>query len=134
MDKLAYCFWGFLNASGYNSGDDIFHSGMATFTVLNELIFSVISDSTRAAVVRFFIGMTALMVVAITNSCKALSTMRTFIRLLPSVGSNMNKEISSLIKQLFTMDALIVGQAEIANLSPKNVSAFTDLLGLLNMG
>lgn len=118
MDRLANWFWGFLDASGCHSRNDIFNSSMATSTVPNKLIFSVIINPARAAVVRFLLEVTALMVVAITDGCEALGTVLTLIGLLPCVDSHVNKEISSLIEQLFTVRALIVGRAEIANLSP----------------
>jgi hypothetical protein len=134
VDWLAYWFWGLFNAFGCTKINDIYNFGMTISTVPNELNFFVILNPTSAAVVRHLFEVTALMVVAITDGCEALGTIFTLIRHLPSVNSQVNKEIPSLIKRLFTVRAFMVGRAKIANLSPQNVLTFTDLLGVLHMG
>jgi hypothetical protein len=106
---------------------------VATFTVANKLVFSIIADPARVTVVGFFLKVTTLVVISISNSRETLGAVLALIGLLARVDAHVDEEISSLIEQLFTVSALVVARAEVSNLDPHNVPPLPRLLRLVAM-
>jgi uncharacterized membrane protein len=106
---------------------------MSTFTVANKLVFSVIPDPARVTVVGFFLKVTTLVVIAISNSREALCTVLALIGLLTCMDSHVDEQISSLIEQFLTVSTLVVARAEVSDLHPHNVPSLPRLLRLVAM-
>ena len=73
---------------------------MPGFAVFHQLVLAIIADTASAALVRFLVGVSALMVVAIADGSEALNAVRTFVWLFPSVSTHMYKQVATFIKRL----------------------------------
>ena len=73
---------------------------MPGFAVFHQLVLAIIADTASAALVRFLVGVSALMVVAIADGSEALNAVRTFVGLFSSVSTHMYKQVATFIKRL----------------------------------
>ncbi len=81
---------------------------MLRLCMFDQLIFSVVPDSTEVAAIRLLVCVSSLVIVAIADCCEPFGTVRAGIRLFPCVDSDMNKKVSPLIKLFFAVRAFIV--------------------------
>ena len=73
---------------------------MPGFAVFHQLVLAIIADTASTALVRFLVGVSALMVVAIADGSEALNAVRTFVWLFSSVSTHMYKQVATFIKRL----------------------------------
>ena len=59
--------------------------------VLYELIFAVVTNTTRVTHIGLLIGMSSLMVVPVSNSSEPFDAVLAFVGLFPSVDSHVYK-------------------------------------------
>jgi hypothetical protein len=123
----------FTKHGGRHTGDNVLLATVATFTVANKLVLSVIPNPARVTVVGFFLKVTTLVVIAISNSREAFGAVLALIWLLTCVDPHVDEKISSLVEQFLAVSALVVTRAEVSNLYPHNVPPLPRLLRLVAM-
>ena len=99
-----------------HAGDNILLPLVTTFTVANELVLPVVAYAAGITVVRFFFKVAPLVIVAITDRGEALVAVLALVGLFSGMDAHVNQKVSTLIKKLLAVRALIVARTEISHL------------------
>ncbi len=68
--------------------------------VLDQLVLPIVPDWTELADVRLVVGVSSLMIFAVSNGCEPLGAVAALVRLLPSVSPHVNKQVALLREDL----------------------------------
>lgn len=76
--------------------------------MLYELVLPVVSNPAGLAAVRFLLGVSPFVVVAIANRRESLQAVLALVGLFASVDADVHQEVASLVKLFVAVSALVV--------------------------
>ena len=74
--------------------------------MFHKLVFSVVLDWAYFALVGFILGVSALMILAISDCCESLLALIAYIRFVPGMRSLVNKQVAFFSKNLATSNCI----------------------------